>query len=787
MTSASLTPALAELVEAITARMERGESVDEARLAAEHPEHAAELNRLLPTIRMLADLSRSRDQVASMPNDVTGTLGDFRIQRLVGRGGMGDVYEAEQISLGRRVALKVLPFAVTLDSRQLQRFQNEARAAASLHHPHIVPVYAVGSDRGVHYFAMQFIDGPSLAECVRDRAASRNLGPADSTAVARQSTWPEAAEEFARTVSRIGKHVADALEHAHSIGIVHRDIKPSNLLLDSRGTIWVADFGLARSRTADLTRSGDLVGTLRYMSPEQALAKHDLVDHRTDIYSLGATLYELLTLRPAVVGDDQAELLRNIAIGEPASPRSIDPTIPMALETVVLKALAKEPSHRYATAAEFADDLGRFLDDRPIQARRPTLGQRIGNWSRRHRALVRASVTSLILILAVSTAVVAFSRARIQSALDSEIAALDRERAGQSQLRVALARLAWSDARIADAREQLDACPDEHRNDEWVELNRLCHAETSSLALPFDPMGLALSHDGRTIALRSSFSQFVTIDLETGRASKIVKVDSTSTDVVFTPGDRQFVSLHLQSALSVLNRKPGAPTASFWRIWDANTLQTVSQWNYVPRAGTQMDRIARRIVSVSNNRIYIWSVRTGKVEAEIEVETTAVVLHLALDRDGDRLAAVVGDEVWVWDAASRKRLLVIPNVVPSTGRIQFTSDGRRLLLLAMINSEDFAKHRLAAWDLETNRLAFEIAQPDSFTSLTSSLDGRHIAWATDRRIELIDGETGRSRATFFGHSLMVRQIAISPDGERLYSVGRDRTARTWDLRPWSKP
>jgi serine/threonine protein kinase len=348
--------------------------------------------------------------------DLSRPLGDFRILRELGRGGMGIVYEAEQMSLNRRVALKVLPFAGTLDPRQLQRFKNEAQAAAQLHHTNIVPVHFVGCERGVHFYAMQFIDGQTLAQLIHDlrglpgRAAAARPGvdpqPTTpyaaggvSTGAVGSTTLPQA--EHFRSAARLGVQAAEGLDHAHQAGVVHRDVKPGNLLLDVRGNLWVTDFGLAHVHSeGSLTMTGDLVGTLRYMSPEQALAKRVVIDHRTDVYSLGVTLYELLTLRPAFAGKDRQELLRQIAFDEPSSPRKHNKAIPAELETIVLKAMAKNPQERYATAQELADDLRHYLEDRPIKARRPTLGQQLGRWSRRHQALVRSAAAVLLLAAA---------------------------------------------------------------------------------------------------------------------------------------------------------------------------------------------------------------------------------------------------------------------------------------------------------------------------------------------------------------------------------------------------
>jgi tetratricopeptide (TPR) repeat protein len=209
---------------------------------------------------------------------------------------------------------------------------------------------------------------------------------------------------YYQTVARLGIQAAEALDCAHQQGVVHRDVKPANLMVDGQGRLWVMDFGLAHVQSdVRLTMSGDVVGTLRYMSPEQALGQRMVVDHRTDMYSLGATLYELLTLEPVFGADDRRELLRQIAFDEPVPPRRRNNAIPAELETIVLKALEKEAAARYATAQELADDLRRFLDQRPIQARRPTLAVRVGKWARRHRALVRTAVAALAIVAVVAT------------------------------------------------------------------------------------------------------------------------------------------------------------------------------------------------------------------------------------------------------------------------------------------------------------------------------------------------------------------------------------------------
>src|SRR5262249_47604015 len=241
-------------------------------------------------------------------------LGDFRIVREVGRGGMGVVYEAVQLSLGRRVALKTLPFAAALDGRQLQRFKNEAQAAAALHHSNIVPVFAVGCERGVHYYAMQLIDGHPLTALIQQARRARAGAPAppgaDTARALQLSTLRTSqASEYFRGAARLVAQAAEALEHAHQMGVIHRDVKPGNLMVDGRGHLWVTDFGLAQLHDGGLTQTGDLVGTLRYMAPEQAAGQR-LVDHRADVYGLGAPLYELLTLEPLCPAPTRPGLLR---------------------------------------------------------------------------------------------------------------------------------------------------------------------------------------------------------------------------------------------------------------------------------------------------------------------------------------------------------------------------------------------------------------------------------------------------------------------------------------------
>jgi serine/threonine protein kinase len=396
------------------------------------------------------DVTPTTAESVGIPFPMCGQLGDFRLLREVGRGGMGIVYEALQISLGRRVAVKVLPFASALDPRQLQRFKNEASAAAHLRHENIVAVHAVGTERGVHFFAMQFIEGQSLAALISElRQPSDSLSNRSTVANAKLKTAvPSRSDSELDWIAKLGRQAALALEHAHQTGVIHRDIKPGNLLLDTQGQLWITDFGLAQmANDGGLTVTGELLGTLRYSSPEQTLGRRGSVDFRSDIYSLGATLYELLTLRPPFDGSDRHELLRQITHDDPPTPRSIDNTISASLEMIVLKALRKEPSERYSAAQEMADDLQRYLERKPIHARAPSIPERFWGWTRRNPQALLICTISLLVLTVASVAVAVLvgaeqERTRAEQRRTQTAYHAERLRAEEAESRYGLARRA---------------------------------------------------------------------------------------------------------------------------------------------------------------------------------------------------------------------------------------------------------------------------------------------------------------------------------------------------------
>ena len=360
---------LPEILDAYLADLEAGRSPDRARLIADHP-------HLAPSLEIALAGLEFTHRATPGGNQAPARLGDFRILREIGRGGMGVVYEAEQVSLKRRVALKVLRFGPIADPVAMQRFQREAETVGRLHHTNIVPIFALGADDGVRYYAMQFIEG-------------RDLGR-----VAQEMRNTPAPVDF-RRIADWGLQAAEALAHAHRRGVIHRDIKPSNLILDADNRIWLTDFGLARRLDdVSLSLTGALLGTPRYMSPEQAAAAKTPVDHRTDLYSLGATLYELVTGCPIFEAASPHEVISQILHTDPPKPRTLSPNLHRDLETILLTCLAKEPRSRYVSAQALAEDLRAFVDGRPIAARRPRLLERTTRWVRQHRRLVTTAVLS---------------------------------------------------------------------------------------------------------------------------------------------------------------------------------------------------------------------------------------------------------------------------------------------------------------------------------------------------------------------------------------------------------
>ncbi len=478
---------LGAAIEEYMALAETGAAPEPEQFAADHPDLSEDLLAALDGLAMVRGLVGDSGSGPGSRLEAGRRVAGYRIVRELGRGGMGIVYEAVHVDLDRPVALKVLNTHAAPDSSGRRRFLNEAKTAAGLHHTHIVPVFDVGQVGGLCYYAMQRIEGSGLDRVVKSLRKGRSTAagsgsnkPAhqlsaldllDATSIgdptrswfgaskARPGGAPERVDdaplfepprggEYYRWVAKAGAQAAEALAHAHRRGVIHRDVKPSNLLVDARGTVWVADFGLAR-RLADpaITQTDSLMGTPRYMSPEQT--ELGPVDGRTDLYSLGTTLYELLTLRPPFDGKSAAELVVQIRDKEPAPPRKLDPKLPRDLETIVMKAMAKRPSDRYAGPAELAEDLNRFLAMEPVRARRIGPVGRAWRFARRHPSLTAVSTVATVAILATATIShmkIWQERNEAVAAKNQTAAALKAVKQAEMTMRSAMRKNLWREA-----------------------------------------------------------------------------------------------------------------------------------------------------------------------------------------------------------------------------------------------------------------------------------------------------------------------------------------------------
>lgn len=368
---------LEDIQDSILESIHAGEPIDRRAVLDAHPEFAADLERFFSVVSMV-------EMVPPKPVSPLTRLGDFRIVKEIGRGGMGVVYEAEQVSLGRSVALKILPPALCLDPRLMTRFRREAEAAARLNHPNIVPVHSFGEEGGVPFYAMELVRGRSLAEVIEERRHGDAGGA------------PEDPSRFRTWALDITALIADALEAAHRSGVLHRDVKPSNVLIDAEGRPRLTDFGLALDLdAASLTVTGEVLGSPRYMSPEQAQRSDRPLDARTDVYSLGVTVYELLTSRSPHEGLTAREVLAELGRGTIRAPREFDSDLSADADLVIMRALRSDPEQRYASPADFAVDLRAARDGKPVAARQVRRSRRRKLWIRR---LTQVAIAATLVI-----------------------------------------------------------------------------------------------------------------------------------------------------------------------------------------------------------------------------------------------------------------------------------------------------------------------------------------------------------------------------------------------------
>ncbi len=843
-------------------RLRRGERPTVREYAERYPELADLIREAFPALITVGEVEvivQDRDH-SEAPAPALSQVGDYRIIREVGHGGMGVVYEAEQVSLGRRVALKVLPWQTGRDHTALERFRREARASARLHHTNIVPVFEIGHEGDVQYYAMQFIQGQSLDAVIDEMRRLRGrslrgghrrrptplghketrpddsgtLGLAGELGVARSlltgrfepgpagspagSEAPTASNEptpaetasptdpessavmpggaqlstvetqhrvLHRGVAQIGRQVALALAYAHARGILHRDIKPSNLLLDTEGVAWVSDFGLAKVDDEGLTRTGDVLGTLRYMAPERFRGKGDV---RADVYSLGLTLYELLTLRPAFDSADRLALSEQIKNVEPPRPRSIDPRIPRDLETIVLKAIEKDPGDRYATADAMGEDLRRFLDDEPILARRVAAPERYARWARRNPmiAALGGVLTAILLVATISSLLVARRMTALAGLNEREKlkAEAERERAEQN---LYIARIGQAEGALrlfdrATARGLLEQCrpgpgvPD-RRGWEWSYLDQWCNSELRTLALPtrHESHSVAVSPDGRLLAV--------------GCASPF-----SLSSHEFPPVPAYLISLpdgrvrhefagHLRFVLAVAFRPDGRRLATLGeegtiRVWDTGSGRKITAISLglglaQRSVGLSWSPNGRRLASVAEEgTLRIWDPEIGSETAR----TTQHAGSVAWSPDGTRIAsALAGDaglEVRAWDARAERLLGPVLRQPGEVRSLCWSPDGRRLAAILVDTDSESPGWCLSVWETTRGARVFRVKHVAELTSIAFSPDGTRLATGgMEGIVRVFDASDGRERAALFTGSMNVSGLSFSRDGRRLDAAG----------------
>jgi serine/threonine protein kinase/WD40 repeat protein len=787
-----------QLAEEFLDRLRRGEQPSIAEFASRYPEHANEIRELLSTLRVIEKAKptsvKSSANYRSMELPIPSQLGDYRIIREVARGGMGIVYEAEQQALGRRVALKVLSAPAARKPQNLVRFSREARSAGRLHHTNIVPVHDIGCEQGIHFYTMQLIEGSGLdeviAQLLRFREPGTTLDPeceGNGSADSRCSSFdrivdnllskgfleptpvgsdcdrqllvapPESDSSqgthsetksmgsrrsgkstptFHRNVARIGLQVADALAYAHGHKLLHRDIKPSNILLDVHGNVWVTDFGLAKDEDLDLTATGDLVGTLRYMAPERFQGTADI---RSDIFSLGLTLYELLTLSSCLPRSDRSIGLRLNAPRDLPAPRTVDHRIPPDLETIVLKAIEHDPRQRYATAESMANDLRLFLADRPILARPVTRLERTWMWVRRNRLLAGTTAAACVLLIlsCLSWIATQITRTQRDNALRAETSALVHEHLARATYYCASGRPGSRFKALEEIEQavKLGPVPDQRA--------LLRDAAITALAM----------HDSRVQSIEHRAFQPKSENIEISAKDRYEVLAITSDyrrAAVKAPGQHSLVVIDLatQAVLTELPVSADSPEINF------------------SRSGALL-----AIREADRTSLIVYQTETWK-----EVFSGASCHRFDVSRDDRWLAiATTGAAVKLADlrGVQPDRTLSVREKVSN---IALSPDGSRLA----ITYRGAQTSPVTILDCDSGKAIQELDR-DAFSALEWHPDGQRLAIATWQTVELWDVESDVLQWSSSDQHQTVGGFSISPDGQWLLAHYWDGKSRLWDL------